>query len=328
MSSNTSIVANAKKALLCNSFLTLFPDCAYDWKNSQGIFNAINRCMVKRSVCFSKSPVSLDSSVFPKEFIDHFSDVGDCVWGLCGVESTRTNKARESLFILCNKVNKHFVATAILTFSSNPQSKTGFIPSGYNISDEDLDNLLMDMKKEKEEHSEEKWQIRSLKRKRDEKSSVESRSAKKHCSGPLPQVSSCSSNDTSSEVNDVASSIDKSSEVDDVAFSENGDTVNAYSECDDMPVPCSECGDMPIPCSECGDMPSDISSPEVEVQNISFVEERITPALFSHDHSFETNFSDPSSVSYDQEETKEIDSFVGESDPVSFDCLTKTPIFF
>jgi len=180
---NTSLmeVTVPKAKLLINSFSTLFPGCVSDWKNSQGIFNELNRCMVKRSICYSLRPVCLDPGVFPEEFVNRFKCA--CVWGLCGIESTRANRATDSLFILCAKQDKHFVAVAVASFSPDLKSETRLSLAQLDTSRSNVEKLLIDMKKEKEVYSEEKWEKKRAKlcakRKREEEGPCSSPKFKK-----------------------------------------------------------------------------------------------------------------------------------------------------
>jgi len=109
--------------------------------------------IVKRSLCFSLGPVSLELSVLPKDFIRKYSRMNR-VWGLCGTDSTRANKATDSLFILCNQQGKHFVAVAIASFSRSEQSPTGFVLTHLDTNKASVDALLQEMIKEKEAYCE------------------------------------------------------------------------------------------------------------------------------------------------------------------------------
>ena len=141
-----------KSNLLVSAFASLFPGCRFEWKNSQGIFNTVNRCMVKRSLCYSDRPVSMESSTIPSEFRTGLNRRA-VVWGLCGVDSTRANKATDSTFILCNRIEKHFVAVAVVSFDQ-PEMKLAF----FDTSKEYVETLLLTMKKEKEQYCEDKWE--------------------------------------------------------------------------------------------------------------------------------------------------------------------------
>lgn len=142
-----------KSELLVNSFLTLFPGCKYEWKNSQGIFNINEQCMAKRSLCFSSRPVSFANANLPP----HLKDIvprTPAVWGLCGVKSTRANKATDSCFVLCRKTGKHFIAYAMVSFL--PVNETSFEISQIDTNPDMVQGFLDDMKREKEVYSEER----------------------------------------------------------------------------------------------------------------------------------------------------------------------------
>jgi len=168
----------AKHNLLVNSFLTLFPKCEYEWKNSQGIFNTIGRCMVKRSVCFSARPVG-ECSLFG-ENAEKMPEEKSFWVGLCGIESTRANKATDTLFILCYKVNKRFVAVATVSFRENPNSETGFSVEKIDFDGNKVDQLLEGMKKEKESFSETMFEKR-----RNRKGECFKRQREENTSSPL-----------------------------------------------------------------------------------------------------------------------------------------------
>jgi len=149
-----------KHDLLKNSFLTLFPllNTSADriqWKNSQGIFDATNHCAVKRSMCFSSRAVSLESSSLPRSFINRYPR-SSSVWGLCGFDSTRANKATDGTFILCKKTDQHFVAEALVFFSEDSGSETGFRLDTLDDNQTAVERVLLDMKKETEAYSKRK----------------------------------------------------------------------------------------------------------------------------------------------------------------------------
>ena len=149
--------------LLVSCFQTLFPGCRHEWKNSQGIFDSLDRCMAKRSLCFSSRPVSL-SSAFSKAVVRGNIPRTPAVWGVCGVTPTRANKATDSCFILCKKSDKHFVACAVICLIRDPEAATGLQVSSVNTDNEYIDSFLLQMKKEKEEYCKEKWEKKIAKK--------------------------------------------------------------------------------------------------------------------------------------------------------------------
>ena len=105
--------------LLQSLFQHMFPGCGCGWKNSQGIFNSIDRCMTKRSICFSMEPISLSCMTWATAELKKSVRDTPAVWGLCGFNPTRGNKADEGCFFLCrqSEKNKHFRACAIIYLS-------------------------------------------------------------------------------------------------------------------------------------------------------------------------------------------------------------------
>ena len=155
-----------KSTLLINGFHTFFPGCQYEWKNSQGVFNSIDRCMVKRSMCYTSSPISCKKMKLPVDFKLNEKEK-PTVWGLCGVRSTRANKADDNSLILCNKMDKHFRAYAIVQFVFDETSETGLKIGSVETECKTVDSILEVMKKEKDAFSEDRWE-RKRARKREE----------------------------------------------------------------------------------------------------------------------------------------------------------------
>jgi len=148
-------VNKPKTELLRNCFSTIFPGVSYSWKNTQGIYDEFDVCATKRSVCFSD--VKIDPSALPKEFADRFTS--RCVWGLCGIEATRANKADDDLFILCIKPGKHFVAVVIVSISPDPASLPKFVSDKAEI-----EKVLDCMRKEKKDVNEKKREKKRARR--------------------------------------------------------------------------------------------------------------------------------------------------------------------
>jgi len=145
----------AKFELLKKSFLYFFPGCKYDWKNSQGLFNCDDRCVTKRSFVFSVEPVSFGSRVC-SEVGSNLSQLPATFWGVCGVESTRVNRPSEDTFLLCFRDdNKHFTAYAVVSFFIGPNESIRL--GRFDPTEDTLERLLVMMKKEREEYSEERW---------------------------------------------------------------------------------------------------------------------------------------------------------------------------
>lgn len=145
-----------KSELVINSFLTVFPECRseYKWKNSQGIFSPSNKCIAKRSLCYSLHPVSFDRTLCEKFKVD--LDTTPMIWGLCGLESTRANKALDKVFFLCQKRDEHFITVALATFTPNSECETGFNLSFIDSTEQSVTNFLDQMMKEKDEYRKQK----------------------------------------------------------------------------------------------------------------------------------------------------------------------------
>jgi len=140
-----------KCKLLEQVFLYVFPQAKSSWKNSQGVFSPSHVFVTKRSICFSESPVSaasLEKFVKNQKEIDFLQT--ESIWGLCGLNSTRANKAIDTSFLLMKKdKEQHFTACGIVHFQDDKQMVTS-----VDMSESGINEALDEMKKEIAQYSE------------------------------------------------------------------------------------------------------------------------------------------------------------------------------
>jgi len=140
----------AKCELLEKCFNLFFPGCGYSWKNSQGVFDRSNKCWVKRSVFSTVNPERLPQSVHSR-FRLNFPNTRT-VWGFVGQDSTRANKATDSVFLLGNKSEGHFKVIAVGTVAPSPDDEAKLVLKSLVDDPETVTRVLQAMKTETKEY--------------------------------------------------------------------------------------------------------------------------------------------------------------------------------